>query len=213
MNTDRLQPGQGFLVRWVVASGVGLMAGFIVYFMSVVGLTTEQGFVLRILVSAGSGAILGAAVGGAQLFVLRSEVSGMNRWMAANLLGGAIGGIIALPLADAVGGAMGFNMAVFAGSIVLGLSLGVAQVVILREHLLGSGWWVLAHAAGIPFGWALGRGLGESVYNLVVGGVGESTAQGIATLITVILFFGGYGMITGGILARLLNRNPTNERN
>jgi len=213
MNADRLQLGQGFLVRWVVASGIGLMAGFIVYFMSVVGLTTEQGFVLRTLVSAGSGAILGAAVGGAQLLVLRSEVSGMNRWMVANLVGGAIGGVIALPLADAVGGAMGFNMAVFTGSIVLGLSLGTAQAFILRERLLGSGRWVLAHAAGIPLGWALGRGLGESVYNLVVGGIGESTAQVIATLITVILFFGGYGVITGGVLVRLLNLNPTNERN
>jgi len=213
MNADRLQPGRGFLGRWVVASSIGLMAGFIVYFMSVVGLTTDQGFILRTLISAGSGAILGAAVGGAQLLVLRSEVSGMNQWMAANLIGGVVGGIITLPLADTVGGAMGFNMAVFAGSIVLGLSLGIAQVIILRGYLSGGGWWVLAHAAGIPLGWALGRGLGESVYNLVVGGVGESTAQVIATLITVILFFGGYGVITGGILVRLLNRNPINERN
>jgi len=212
MNADRLQLGRGFLVRWVVASSIGLMAGFIVYFMSVVGLTPEQGFKLRTLVSAGSGAILGAAVGGAQLFVLRNEVSRMNRWMVANLVGGAIGGIVALPVANTVGDAMGFNMAVFAGSIVLGLFLGIAQVVILREHLLGSGWWVLAHAAGIPFGWALGRGLGESVHNLMIGGAGESAAQVIATLITVILFFGGYGMITGGILVRLLNINPINER-
>lgn len=213
MNADRLQLGRGFLVRWVIASGIGLMAGFIVYFMSVVGLTAEQGFILRALVSAGSGAVLGAAVGGAQLFVLRSEVPGMNRWMVANLVGGAVGGIIALPLADTVGGAMGFNMAVFAGSIVLGLSLGIAQVIILRGYLSGGGWWVLAHAAGIPLGWALGRGLGESVYNLVVGGVGESATQVLETLITVILFFGGYGVITGGILIRLLNRNPINERN
>ena len=108
---------------------------------------------------------------------------------------------------------MGFNMAVFAGSIVLGLSLGIAQVIILRGYLSGGGWWVLAHAAGIPLGWALGRGLGESVYNLVVGGVGESATQVLETLITVILFFGGYGVITGGILVRLLNRNPINERN
>ena len=213
MNADRLQLGRGFLVRWVIASGIGLMAGFIVYFMSVVGLTTDQGFILRTLISAGSGAILGAAVGGAQLLVLRSEVSGMNQWMAANLIGGVVGGIIALPLADTVGGAMGFNMAVFAGSIVLGLSLGIAQVIILRGYLSGGGWWVLAHAAGIPLGWALGRGLGESVYNLVVGGVGESATQVLETLITVILFFGGYGVITGGILVRLLNRNPINERN
>jgi len=212
MKSDRLQPGRGFLVRWVVASGIGLMAGFIVYFISVVGLTTEQSLILKTLVSAGSGVILGAAVGGAQWFVLRNEVSGLNRWMVANLIGGAIGGIIALPLANAVGGAMGFNMAVFAGSIVLGLSLGIAQVIILREHLSAGGWWVWAHAAGIPLGWALGRGLGESIYKLAVGGVGESATQVLATLVTVILFFGGYGMITGGILVRLLNRNPIIER-
>jgi len=213
MNTDCLELGRGFMVRWAVASGVGLMAGFIVYFMLVVGLPAEQGFILKTLASAVGGVILGAAVGGTQLFVLRSEVSGMNRWMVANLVGGVIGGVITLPIADAVGNMMGFNMAVFAGSIVLGLSLGIAQVVILREHLSSGGWWVLAHAAGIPLGWALGRGLGESVYNLAVGGVGESKAQVIARLITVILFFGGYGMITGGVLVRLLNRNPISERN
>ena len=72
MNTDRLQLGLGFTVRWVVASAIGLMAGFFVYFMSVVGLTAEHDFLLRTLVSAGSGAILGAAVGGAQFFVLRN---------------------------------------------------------------------------------------------------------------------------------------------
>ena len=212
MNADRLEPGRGFWVRWAVASALGLTVGFTAYFILVVGAPPEQDLILKTLVSAMGGAILGAAVGGAQLFVLRSEVSGMNRWMVANLAGGAIGGIIALPLANAVGDATGFNMAVFAGSIVLGLSLGIAQVIILRQYLSGSGWWALAHAAGIPFGWALGRGLGESVYNLVVGGVGEFTARVIATLITVILFFGGYGMITGGVLVRLLNRNQINER-
>jgi len=213
MNADRLEPARGFWARWVVASAIGLAVGFTAYFMLVVGFPPEQGFILRTLVSAVGGAILGAAVGGTQMLVLRREVSGLKRWMVANLVGGAIGGIIALPLADAAGDAMGFNMAVFAGSIVLGLSFGIAQAIILRGYLSGGGWWVLAHAAGIPLGWALGRGLGESVYNLVVGGVGESIAQVIATLITVILFFGGYGVITGGILVRLLNRNPINERN
>ena len=205
MNTNRLQLGLGFTVRWVVASAIGLMAGFFVYFMSVVGLTAEHDFLLRTLVSAGSGAILGAAVGGAQLFVLRREILGMNRWMVANLVGGMIGGVVTLPVAEAVGNTAGFNMAVFVGSIVLGFSIGIAQMSILREQLSGSGWWVLAHVAGIPLGWALGRGLGASAYNLVVGGVGEFTAQVISTLIVVTLFFGGYGMITGSVLVRLLH--------
>lgn len=207
MNADRLQLGRGFWIRWVVASAIGLLVGFTAYFMLVVGFPVEQGFVLKTLASAVGGAILSGAVGGAQMFVLRSKVSRMNRWMMVNLVGGIIGGVVALPVADAVGNAMGFNMAVFAGSIVLGLSLGIAQVVILQGHLYGGGWWVLAHAAGIPLGWALGRGLGESVYNLVVGNVGEDAAQVIATFIVVILFFGGYGMITGEVLVRLLNHS------
>jgi hypothetical protein len=210
MNADRLQLGRGFWVRWVLASGTGLLVGFTAYFLLVVGTTSEQGLVLKTLVSAFGGAILGIAVGGAQMFVLWREVSGINRWMVANLIGGVIGGVVAFPIAKAVGDAMGFNMAVFAGGIVLGLSLGIAQVFVLRQHFFGSRWWVLAHAVGIPFGWALGRGLGESIYNILVGGVGVSTAQVIANLTTVILFFGGYGMITGGILVRLL---VLNERN
>jgi len=211
MDAEGSQLGRGFWVRWVAASAIGLFVGFYICFMSVVGLTGKQSFILKILVSAVSGAALGIAVGGAQWSILRHEVSGTNRWVVTNLTGGIIGGVIALPIAEAVGEAMGFNMAVFAGSIVLGLSIGIAQVIILRGHLLGSGWWVLAHAAGMPLGWALGRSLGESVYNLVVGSVGESTAQVIATTVTVILFFGCYGVIAGGIIVGLINRNQ--ERN
>jgi hypothetical protein len=188
-----------------VASAIGLMAGFIVYFMVVVDLPAGQGFVLKTLISAVSGAILGAAVGGAKLFILRREVTGMNHWMIANIVGGMIGCVVTLSVAEAVGNTAGFNMAVFVGSIVLGLSIGIAQMSILREQLSGSGWWFLAHAAGIPLGWALGRGLGASAYNLVVGSVGEFTAQVISTLIVVTLFFGGYGMITGSVLVRLLH--------
>jgi hypothetical protein len=210
MNPDRLQLGRGFWIRWGVASATGLSVGFTAYFMLVVGLPSEQVFVLKTLASAVGGVILGAAVGGAQMFVLRSEFSRTNRWMVANLIGGIIGGILALPVAQVVGEAMGFKMAVFAGSIVLGLFLGIAQAVILRGSLSGGGWWVLSQAAGIPFGWVLGRGLGKSIYNLVAGGIGEDIARLVANVIVIVLFFGGYGMLTGGVLVRLLQHNERN---
>ena len=212
MNANRLELARVFWARWVVASAIGLAVGFTAYFMLVAGFPAERGFILKALVSAVGGAILGAVVGGAQMFVLRHEFPRIYQWMVANLVGGIIGGVVALPVAKAAGDSLGFNMAVFAGGIVLGLSVGLAQVAVLRGHLSGSGWWVLAHAAGISLGWALGRGLGESVYNILVGGMGENAAQGISTSITVILFFGGYGVITGGVLVRLLNRYPINER-
>lgn len=91
MNTNRLYLGQGFKVRWVLVSAIGLMVGFFIYFMSVVDLTAEQGFMLRTLASVLSGAAFGTAVGGVQLFVLQNEVSGMNRWIGANLVGRALG--------------------------------------------------------------------------------------------------------------------------
>jgi hypothetical protein len=206
MDTDRLQLERGFLVRWVLASAIGLLIGFTGYFILVVGFSPEQGFIQKTLVSAVGGGFFGVAVGGMQMFVLRSEVSEMNHWMLVNLVGGTIGGVVALPLAEAAGDAMGFNMAVFAGGIVLGLSLGIAQVVILNNVLNGSGWWVLAHTVGIPLGWVLGRGLGESIHNLILGGLEEGMVQVIANVIVIILFFGGYGLITGGVLTWLLNR-------
>ena len=204
MSTEYIQIEKGFWVRWVIASAVGLFVGFAIYFFAVDSIAAEQGFILKTLISAVAGAIFGAAVGGAQLLVLRRKISGMNRWMVANIIGAAIGGTFALPIAQAVGDATNFNMAIFAGGIVLGLSLGIAQVVVLRTYLSGGGWWPLAHAVGIPLGYALGRGLGEVAYNLLMGGIGEGMARIIGTLIFAVLFFGGYGLITGGVLIRLL---------
>ncbi len=206
MNAEYTQFGKGFWLRWVVASAIGLFVGFAIYFFAADGIAAEQGFILKTLISAVAGAIFGAAVGGVQLFVLRRKVSGMNRWMPANIIGAAIGGIFALPISEAVGDATNFNIAIFAGGIVLGSSLGIAQAVVLRPYLSGGKWWALAHAVGIPIGYALGRGLGEVAYNLLVGSVGEAIARIIGVLIFAVLFFGGYGLITGGVLMRLLKQ-------
>ena len=203
---DYIQIEKGFWVRWIIASAVGLFVGFAIYFFAVDSIAAEQGFILKTLISAVAGAIFGAAVGGAQLLVLRRKLSRMNRWMLANITGAAIGGIFALPISEAVGDATNFNIAILAGGIVLGLAFGIGQAVVLRPYLSGGGWWALAHAVGIPFGYAIGRGLGEVAYNLLMGAAGEDIARVIATLIFVVLFFGGYGMITGGVLSRLLKQ-------
>jgi hypothetical protein len=206
MNSEHTPFEKGFWVRWVLASAIGLFVGFAIYFFSVDNIAAEQGFLLKTLISAIAGAIFGAVVGGVQLYVLRQNVSGLNRWMVANIIGAAIGGIFALPISEAVGDATNFKIAIFAGGIVLGLAFGIGQAVVLRPNLSGGGWWPLAHAVGIPFGYALGRGLGEVAYNLLMGGIGETLARIIATLILALLFFGGYGLITGGVLIRLLKQ-------
>lgn len=204
MSTEYIQIEKRFWVRWVIASAVGLFVGFAIYFFAVDSIAAEQGFILKTLISAVAGAIFGAAVGGIQLFVLRRKVSGMNRWLPANIIGAAIGGIFALPISEAVGDATNFNIAILAGGLVLGLAFGIGQAVVLRPHLSGFVWWALAHAVAIPFGYALGRGLGEVAYNLLIRGVGEDIARVIGALIFAVLFFGGYGLITGGVLIRLL---------
>jgi hypothetical protein len=206
MNSEYTQFEKGFWVRWVLASASGLFVGFVIYFFSVDGIASEQGFILKTLISTVAGAIFGAVIGGVQLFVLRQKVSGMNHWLAANIIGAAIGGTLALPVSEAVGDATNFNIAILAGGVVLGLAFGIGQAVVLRPYLSEGGWWALAHAVGIPFGYALGRGLGEVVFNLLVGGAGEDIARVIGVLIFAVLFFGGYGMITGGVLIRLLKQ-------
>jgi hypothetical protein len=206
MNTEVAQFGKEFWVRWVVASAIGLFVGFAIYFFSVDSIAAEQGFILKTLISAVAGGIFGATVGGVQLFVLRRKVSGMNHWMLANIIGAAMGGIVARPISEAVGDATNFNIAILAGGTVLGLAFGIGQAIVLRPYLSEGIWWALAHAVGIPFGYALGRGLGEVAYNLLGGVVGEGLARVVGTLILLVLFFGGYGMITGGVLIRLLKQ-------
>ena len=74
----------------------------------------------------------------------------------------------------------------------------------LRQHFSRAGWWVLASAAGLALGLGLGRVLGEGLYNVVLGSLGETVAKILATVTFTTLLLGGFGVITGSALLWLL---------
>ena len=86
----------------------------------------------------------------------------------------------------------------FCSGVWLGLRFGIAQWLVLRRHVPGAGWWVLASIVGVA--------VSVAVISTVTAGVEE--AGGIAGGGAV----GGavYGALTGGVLVWLL-RQPGRE--
>ncbi len=196
-NTERAQAGWGFWLWWMLASIVGLAVGVAV----ADAVSGTVGFAVSFAVS---GDVAGASIGTAQSLVLRRQVSQTGWWVLASSVGLAVGFAVALAVLAAVGLAGGSHFSGGAGALVLfgavaGASVGIAQWLVLRRHIPGAGWWVLASIVG--------TGAGVAVISTVIGG-GED-AVGFAAGGAV----GGalYGAITGGVLVWLLRQPVTEE--
>ena len=59
MNANRLNVGGGFWVRWVIASAIGLLVGFAVFFPLVVIIAEDQSLLIVIPIAAGGGPFSG----------------------------------------------------------------------------------------------------------------------------------------------------------
>jgi len=212
MNADHSKVESGFWVRWVIASAIGLLIGFAVFFPLVVGFAAEQSVGVMIPIAAAGGAILGSSVGVAQRLVLQRSDFPPRKWVLFSAVGGAVGGIVAITLGNIVGAAAGFQTALVIGGAVLGVSLGIGQWFILRQRISQAGWWVLASMVGMTIGLGLGRFLGEALYEAVLGSLGKGLAQILATVTFATLLFGGFGAITGIALLWLLRQSATLEK-
>lgn len=152
--------GEHFWIKWVMANAVGFGVGAAVSFApvgvdawSLVAATREGvvGIVSGILswVSAIFGAV---AIGAAQWFFLRRRVHWANSWFLATSLGWLASYFVVQTLVVVlhIDSRWPFRSAVI--DLVPIILAALPQWLILRRHVLGAGWWVVANIAGAAGG-------------------------------------------------------------
>lgn len=201
--------------RWVVATTSGELAGFAI--PAIVGATVTssgvgQGASMALLVLAGVGE--GTVLGWAQSRMLRRELPELRTgdWIRATAAGAAVAWSIGMLPSTLSAQLLDLWPPLLAGlGVVAGVALlatiGVAQWLVLRRHVDGSGVWVLANAVA----WVVGLAV---VFAAIA--IAPSDA---AVVIAVFGVVGGLGMgltvalVTGLFLVRLLDRvRPARER-
>lgn len=179
MNTTLSQNKTASLIwfgAWVLASAIGIVVGFLAT-LPLLWNATEAitGIVPQIvgqtLGGAFFGAGLGLAVGFAQWLVLRqrgeASISPAARWLGATVLGGLIGGIVAILFSVTLNDG-GTNLALTAVSFgLLGGIIGAVQYAMARP-VVKNMLWIAAGALGLAIGGAIPFGQ----YNLELVGVG-----------------------------------------
>jgi hypothetical protein len=150
--------GAGFWPAWIVATAAGFAVGF--NLVQAVSLTVGGTDLIAIGVAAGIS--VGLPVGVAQWLALRGKINAPGWWVPASVAGWAVGvpvglGAMFLPLTPGWGPTTG----VLSLGAAIGLLAGAMQWLILRQHVRGAGWWVLASATS----WAAGLYFGVDLLN------------------------------------------------
>ena len=189
MNDDRSQVGWGFWLHWVLASTVGLAAGFAVIFT----LIETLGELVEAPPIAVTGAVIGTSIGIAKWVVLRSKVAPPGWWVLASAAGYAVA-------FAAIGAVEDVEAIAFAVGVV---SVGIAQWLVIRTEIRRSGWWVLASAVSIAVGFLIIFALPGAIGEAVSYAIAETIAAGIGGAVV--------GAITGGVLVWLLRQSDAKE--
>lgn len=199
----QIQKTKGFGKWWVVASGLGLFIGFIIYFALVVGVSEDMNIFVRIIIAAVAGAFFGTSIGFGQRFVLQRYDEGLQNWLRFSIWGAIPGGILALLFGEFTSNVSSFNAAVVASGAVLGASIGIGQWLVLRQHFSRSGWWIPTCCAGVT----IGTGLSFLLTNYFREFLADSDAGWIRLIIALLIFgifiFAGFGASTRIVLAWL----------
>jgi hypothetical protein len=136
----------GIWLQWIMVTTVGWILGML--FIHPFGLAAS-----------------GIAIGILQWIVLQQHITRGRRWILASIAGWVAGWVIALLIVPS-------DFRVLAG-IVLGVSVGAAQWLVLRREVYAAGWWIIISALA----WATGIGL---VPGVLTSGVMPGTMTGIA---------------------------------
>ncbi len=142
-----------FILRWTLANMLGLPAGLVIGLLFPRLLGMNESF-LSVLFTGG---LAGAVVGAAQQYALvdgDGELGDVpvRRWWLASALGMMIGAGVAYVLAvilvfvALLGGGWALVFAIV--GLVVGTGAGMAQWVLLADHVPDSGWWVAANGTG-----------------------------------------------------------------
>jgi hypothetical protein len=141
MNIERdegfLKREEGFLLLWVLASSVGVVLAIAIFRIDG---SVQDGIVGGLpnpIVWSVMGAVLGASIGTAQWLVLRGRFPRASWWVLASTLGGLVGGALLRE----------------ASIILFGVSLGIAQgLVLIWWRGFRALLWVLASSVGFVLG-------------------------------------------------------------
>jgi len=160
VNIPREFNASRFWIRWVIASGVGIGAGVLLWLaaggaMDALGIVGESGWA-QALQGGVVGAAFGTPFGLGQWLVFRRQIVHAGRWVSATAIGYATVFMLGATLIPdrAVDWAP-------AAQIALGAVLGAAVAfppsllqwrLVLRRQVPGAGWWI----AGSAFSWAVG---------------------------------------------------------
>ena len=196
MTVERSQVGWGFWLGWVLASTVGMFAGFTAGFFSL-ALTAD---VLDVLgdwsFELAWGIMIGIGVGILQWLVLRRRVSGVGWWVLASAAAGAV-----IFLAENIGYSESLSFgALLRYAVVVALSgavAGILQWLVLRGKVSRAGWWVLASTVG----WVLAKTVSRAI---------PWDETGDINFMPLVVTGAVLGAVTGGALVWLL-RQPVPE--
>ncbi len=171
---------------WVLASTVAFGIG------GRVGLAWSPSRDLIVIAYLGLAASMILA-GVLQWLVLRGLIAHAGAWLLANVAATAAVGALAFGL-GLINRDAGWVLGVAGGWIVL----GVLQWLVLREQLVGAGWWVLASTLGL-----IVAGPVVGFVSWATGAPGGSLAGGLSRWLA---FGAAYGAITGTALVWLLRQ-------
>ncbi len=171
------------MFQWVLVNAVGWAVGSTVRRLAFGIASATLGFASGRIVE---GAVIGAAVGIAQILVLPQPFSRSGWWVLASIIAWAVGWFGGWSLGWSVFGTLGLRTVFVVIGATAGLVGGIIQWTVLRAQLPRSGWWVLTSTVG----WAVGLGLavtaGRALGWLVAGAMG-----GAITGLPMALFWRG----------------------
>jgi hypothetical protein len=222
---------KSFWPRWVLLTAVGYASGMglseVLY--SITG--AELGGILAgVLNVALYGAIVGAASGTFQSFLLRERIPRSYLWMVASAAGGAAGFVLGTLGAEAAGKILGGGLPGSAMEVLdqlvfgalCGAAIGGAQWTLLRERADVARRWVAANIAGLMVGsiipgalWLIVRAPVRALLGMTPGALApEATRLTNLPFLAVWLGAGG-GLLLGLIqwlFARQLARSSAGPR-
>jgi len=205
---------------WVGANALAELVGLaLAAVVTVAGVSAVQavlgtgGGLGIVAVAVLAGAVEGAAVGYFQWQVLRGHLVNLRRapWIRASAVGAAIAWPLGFIAAFILGGVLfteqpGALTVAMVGAgfgLALGGILGFTQWVVLREHVKGGGWWIIANALAWTVGIIIafvGASLPTESTSVAIS-VALAAATGLAAGVIV-------GAIHGAVLVWLLARRP-----
>jgi len=145
---DLLTPTWRFWALWAVAFlGFPLGGSLAALLIGSITTTVQAGL---------AGAITGAILGGVQWLVLRATMPLPLWWVVATSAGMALG----LPLSGAFFGSETSGNELLWRAAITGLSIGIAQWIVLRQVLPQSAIWIAVVGLGWVLGWFITRSVG-----------------------------------------------------